>query len=97
MNKSYVEVLPLPRCHQSNPKLIANKGWSKRKECKVSFVLDHIYFCVQDVDFDPEPSILCFFPDLGLFTSDVKLLTDGSVMAFVTDLEKVILYLSVNI
>lgn len=65
-----------------NPELIVSSCWSKRKECNISFTLDHIYLFVQDVDFDPEPSIMCFCSWPWLYISDVKLLTDGSVMVF---------------
>lgn len=76
------ESIHFPLLFPLNPELIVSRSWSKRKECKISFVLDHIYLLVQNVDFDPEPSIMCFFSWPWLYISDVKLLTDGSVMVF---------------
>lgn len=76
------ESIHIPFLFPLNPELIVSRSWSKRKECKISFVLDHIYLLVQNVDFDPEPSIMCFFSWPWLYISDVKLLTDGSMMIF---------------
>lgn len=72
----------LPTLPPSHPKLIVSRSWSKRKECSISFALDHIYLFVQDVDFDPEPSIMCFCSWPWLYISDVKFFTDGSVTVF---------------
>ena len=72
------------------PQVRASRNWRQRKECDVSFALDHIYLFVQDIDFDPEPSIMCFCSWPWLYVSDVKLLTDGSVMVSCYTLEKII-------